>query len=97
MLKNPDTLPSEYNDTTSPKCKKLLAAEDDEAAAADDAAAIAAAAADVALWPEKWWFPPTPGDIIVMKFLLCSIQYSCGTLAVSGDDENIEPFNHLGC
>lgn len=45
MLKNPDTLPSEYRDTTSPKCKKLLAAED-EAAAADDAAAIAAAAAD---------------------------------------------------
>lgn len=47
VLKNPDTVPSEYSDTTSPRCRKLLAADDDEeaaAAAAEDAAAAAAAA-----------------------------------------------------
>lgn len=74
MLKNPETLPSEYNDTTSPKCKKLLAADDDDdaaAAAAEEAAAAAAAATAAAAEGEDMWPLPPPGDINILFSLLC--------------------------
>lgn len=54
VLRNPETVPSEYNDTTSPRWRKLLAADDeDEAAAAtaEEATAATAAAAED-------WCPP---------------------------------------
>jgi len=70
VLRKPETLPSEYSDTTSPKCRKLLAADDDEdaaTAAAEDAAAVAAAATAAAVAKEGPW--PPPGDIIIVPIV----------------------------
>lgn len=71
MLRNPETLPSEYNDTTSPRCRKLLAENDDDTAtaAAEDATAAADAAA---IATEGWWPPPPLGGIIMLWFLFYS-------------------------